>query len=49
MTAKEWELVMEILSAMGKLPEPKQHQLLGVAQGMTLAADATATAQASAT
>lgn len=48
MTAKEWELVMEIFSAMGKLPEPKQHQLLGVAQGMTLAADTSDTSPKSA-
>lgn len=48
MTAKEWELVMEILNAMGKLPEPKQHQLLGVAQGMTLAADTSDTSPKSA-
>lgn len=38
MTEAEKKLVEEILEAVDKLPENKRHQLLGVAQGMEMAA-----------
>lgn len=42
MIDQERALLLKILDAVGKLPCPKQHQLLGVAQGMEMAT-ATAT------
>lgn len=38
MTEAEKKLVEEILEAVDKLPKNKQYQLLGVAQGMEMAA-----------
>lgn len=40
MTGQQWDLLIRILDAVGKLPDPKQHQLLGVAQGMEMGATA---------
>ena len=37
MNDQERALLLKILDAVGKLPCPKQHQLLGVAQGMEMA------------
>lgn len=42
MTGQQLDLLIRILDAVGKLPCPRQHQLLGVAQGMEMAT-ATAT------